>query len=184
MGAAITMITGEMLAVRYGAGNADPSRLAAQVVSGIGFLGAGTILKDGVNVRGLTTAASLWATACLGIAAGAGLYAVAFIGTVAAIIALTVLEKVEDRIVKSKLPQALIEVICSDASPELHDRILAIVGESGLIVSGISVARSDSGSKIELRVNSAKERAADSYAGLCSRIASIEGIIKARFTNV
>jgi putative Mg2+ transporter-C (MgtC) family protein len=59
----------------------DPTRIAAQVVSGIGFLGAGAILKDGVVIRGLTTAASLWATSAIGMAAGAGEY---ILGTVAA----------------------------------------------------------------------------------------------------
>jgi len=54
----------------------DPTRIAAQIVSGIGFLGAGAILKDGIVIRGLTTAASLWATAAVGMAAGAGEYVV------------------------------------------------------------------------------------------------------------
>lgn len=63
----------------------DPTRIAAQVVSGIGFLGAGAILKDGVVIRGLTTAASLWATAAVGMASGAGEY---LIGAVSAVIIL------------------------------------------------------------------------------------------------
>jgi putative Mg2+ transporter-C (MgtC) family protein len=60
----------------------DPSRIAAQIVSGIGFLGAGAILKYGTSVRGLTTAASLWATAGVGMAAGAGAWFVAVVTTV------------------------------------------------------------------------------------------------------
>lgn len=60
----------------------DPSRIAAQVVSGIGFLGAGAIIRQGLSVRGLTTAASLWIVAAIGMAAGAGMYAAASIGTV------------------------------------------------------------------------------------------------------
>jgi putative Mg2+ transporter-C (MgtC) family protein len=60
----------------------DPSRIAAQVVSGIGFLGAGAIIRQGLSVRGLTTAASLWIVAAIGMAAGAGMYAAAVIGTV------------------------------------------------------------------------------------------------------
>lgn len=71
LGATIAMITDEYLVVTYGTG--DPARLAAQVISGIGFLGVGTIIVTGKNyVKGLTTAASLWTTACLGIAIGAG----------------------------------------------------------------------------------------------------------------
>jgi putative Mg2+ transporter-C (MgtC) family protein len=60
----------------------DPSRIAAQVVSGIGFLGAGAIIRQGFSVRGLTTAASLWIVAAIGMAAGAGMYAAAVTGTV------------------------------------------------------------------------------------------------------
>jgi putative Mg2+ transporter-C (MgtC) family protein len=63
-------------------GQSDPSRVAAQVVSGIGFVGAGAILHHGTNVRGLTTAATLWTSAALGLAAGAGAYREAVIGGV------------------------------------------------------------------------------------------------------
>ena len=66
----------------------DPSRIAAQVVSGIGFLGAGAILKYGTSVRGLTTAASLWATAAVGMAAGAGAWVVAVSSTVLVVLSL------------------------------------------------------------------------------------------------
>jgi len=59
----------------------DPTRIAAQVVSGIGFLGAGAILKYGTSIRGLTTAGSLWATSAIGMAGGAGQWAVAVVGT-------------------------------------------------------------------------------------------------------
>ena len=60
---------------------ADPSRIAAQIVTGIGFLGAGAILRQGLNVRGLTTAAGLWVVAAIGMAVGAGYYGGALIGT-------------------------------------------------------------------------------------------------------
>lgn len=66
----------------------DPSRIAAQIVSGIGFLGAGAILKYGTSVRGLTTAASLWATAAVGMAAGAGAWLVAVVTTVLVVLSL------------------------------------------------------------------------------------------------
>ena len=67
---------------------ADPTRIAAQIVTGIGFLGAGAIIRDGMNVRGLTTAANLWVVAAIGIASGAGYYSVALIGTAVALLAL------------------------------------------------------------------------------------------------
>lgn len=66
----------------------DPSRIAAQIVSGIGFLGAGAIIRQGLSVRGLTTAASLWVVAAIGMAAGAGFYAGAVLATVLALVAL------------------------------------------------------------------------------------------------
>ena len=73
----------------------DPARLAAQVVSGIGFLGAGTILRDGTSIRGLTTAASLWVVAGIGLAAGTGFYWAAAVTTFFAVLVLVFLDNVE-----------------------------------------------------------------------------------------
>lgn len=74
----------------------DPTRIAAQIVSGIGFIGAGTILQHRGNVRGLTTAASLWSVAAIGMAAGAGMLIMAAVGTVMILIVLAVLDRVEE----------------------------------------------------------------------------------------
>lgn len=74
---------------------ADPTRVAAQIVTGIGFIGAGTILQHRGHIRGLTTAASLWAVAAIGTAAGAGLFIVAIIGTLLVFIVLRVLDRLE-----------------------------------------------------------------------------------------
>ena len=71
---------------------ADPARIAAQVVSGIGFLGAGVIIKEGVNIRGLTTAASLWSVAAIGMASGSGYYEIAIFATGIALISLVLLK--------------------------------------------------------------------------------------------
>lgn len=71
-----------------GAGSYDPTRISAQIVTGIGFLGAGAIVKFGTNVRGLTTAASLWVVASVGLAAGAGAYFVAAVGAALALVSL------------------------------------------------------------------------------------------------
>jgi putative Mg2+ transporter-C (MgtC) family protein len=67
---------------------ADPTRIAAQIVTGIGFLGAGAIIRQGLTIRGLTTAATLWVSAAIGIAAGAGYWSGAVIGTALTIVAL------------------------------------------------------------------------------------------------
>jgi putative Mg2+ transporter-C (MgtC) family protein len=77
-----------ILSVELGAGAGSPDRIAAQVVTGIGFLGAGAILRSGENVHGLTTAATIWVNAAIGIAAGLGSYVVA---AGAAMLTLTVL---------------------------------------------------------------------------------------------
>ena len=76
----------------------DPSRIAAQVVSGIGFLGAGTILLRGEVVKGLTTAASLWAVAAIGLAVGSGLYVAAIATTIIVLAILAGLKPIEDRV--------------------------------------------------------------------------------------
>jgi putative Mg2+ transporter-C (MgtC) family protein len=73
----------------------DPTRIAAQIVSGIGFIGAGTILQYRGHIRGLTTAASLWSVAAIGTAAGAGLFVVAIVGTLLILVILSILDRVE-----------------------------------------------------------------------------------------
>jgi putative Mg2+ transporter-C (MgtC) family protein len=74
----------------------DPTRIAAQIVTGIGFIGAGTILQHRGSVRGLTTAASLWAVAAIGMASGAGMLAMAVIGTFLILVVLVFLDRVEE----------------------------------------------------------------------------------------
>ena len=76
----------------------DPSRVAAQIVSGIGFLGAGTIMKQGPNIRGLTTAASLWVVAGIGTAVGAGMVQTAVATTVLVVISILIFKATEEAI--------------------------------------------------------------------------------------
>jgi putative Mg2+ transporter-C (MgtC) family protein len=117
---------------------ADPMRVAAQVVSGIGFLGAGVILRDGFNIRGLTTAATLWCAAAVGSLAGAGMEGMAIIGCVAIIATNTLLRPLgrfvngRQRRLGAPLQQAdddvptdfLLEVVTTDKS---EPRIRALV---------------------------------------------------------
>ena len=94
VGSTLFMLVSLYLARVYGQnGSADPGRIAAQVVTGIGFLGAGTILRFGVSIRGLTTAASIWGVAALGLAVGCGFYSAALGATVIFLIALYFLSK-------------------------------------------------------------------------------------------
>ena len=91
IGAALVMCSGEFLSSQYPNSNIDPARIGAQVVSGIGFLCAGTIIKEGISVRGLTTASSLWCVSCVGLAAGCGNIVLAAATTVLILIVLRVL---------------------------------------------------------------------------------------------
>lgn len=100
LGACVVSITGQILYHEYHALGAtpDPARLSAQVITGVGFLGAGTILKEGATVKGLTTAASLWTVACLGIAAGYGYYIVALAGMLFMLVTLTIMELLQNHL--------------------------------------------------------------------------------------
>ncbi len=103
VGSTLMMLTGLYLSAHYrGVVEIDPTRIAAQVVSGIGFLGAGTIIQFRDSVRGLTTAASLWTAAGIGLAAGCGFYAGAVATTGLVLVVLLVLRSLEHRVVRSK----------------------------------------------------------------------------------
>lgn len=98
IGSTLSMITNIYIYEVYNS-SSDPTRLGAQVISGIGFLGAGTIIVTGKNkVRGLTTAAGLWACACMGLAIGAGFYSGAIIGCLFIASVTAVLSKLDKRI--------------------------------------------------------------------------------------
>jgi putative Mg2+ transporter-C (MgtC) family protein len=84
-----------ILSIELGAGASSPDRIAAQVVSGIGFLGAGAILRSGENVHGLTTAATIWVNAAIGMAAGLGAYSVAAGGATLTLVVLALLPVME-----------------------------------------------------------------------------------------
>ncbi len=97
LGAALVMMTNQYIYEHYQTG--DPARMAAQVISGIGFLGAGTIIVTGHNrVKGLTTAAGLWAAACVGLAIGIGFYLAAIMGALMVFLAMVLMHGMERRI--------------------------------------------------------------------------------------
>lgn len=96
MSAVLTVVCGQKIAEISGAG--DFSRIPAQLLSGIGFLGAGTILRDGFNVKGLTTAASLLAVTCIGLCIGAGLYLSGIVATAVVYIVLTHSHVISDKV--------------------------------------------------------------------------------------
>lgn len=97
--AAFTVIS----TIGFPLGDGDPTRVAAGIVTGIGFIGAGTILRNGGGVRGLSTAASLWAVGAIGMAAGAGLFVFAVGTTLLALFVLEVLERLERAFLRGRL---------------------------------------------------------------------------------
>ncbi|TFG58123.1 MAG: MgtC/SapB family protein [Spirochaetales bacterium] len=100
-GAALFMIISIETARAFSgpAGGPDPTRIAAQVVSGIGFLGAGAILRNGMSIKGLTTAADIWVVAAIGLSVGAGFFIPAAMVTAAALFVLVVLGRVEKKFI-------------------------------------------------------------------------------------
>ena len=103
IGATLTVLTNQYMMQYFGGG--DPARLGAQVINGIGFLGAGTIIVTGRHkVKGLTTAAGLWASACLGVAIGAGFYEGALAGFAAIFLSIKVLPFVASAFRRPPLP--------------------------------------------------------------------------------
>ncbi|SFM92043.1 MgtC/SapB family protein [Variovorax sp. OV329] len=118
-------------------GNDGAVRVVAYVVSGVGFLGAGAIMKEGVNVMGLNTAATLWGSAAVGACAGADRIGEALVAALFVIASNTLLRPVADRINRTPLQQAgeasyTVHVICSgDARAEVHDRVIAALDVQG-----------------------------------------------------
>lgn len=128
--------------------NFDPTRIAAQVVSGIGFLGAGAILREGLNVKGLTTAAALWVTAAIGVAVGFGYWAGAALTAVGAVVALYGLKRV-GRLVFPKMKRGLHRfVIDLEPSADLAQIATTVQAHHGHIQS----MRIDSGDSDERHV--------------------------------
>ncbi len=142
LGACIAMITNEYLFREYSAQSTmDIARMGSYVITGIGFLGAGSIIKDGLRVRGLTTAAGLWVVACLGIAVGAGFYLAAGFGTLLAITTISFLKWLEKRFIHNK-SQTIIILKIKNTTGHLAD-ILHIIGELNLKIYSVNIENSE-----------------------------------------
>jgi len=132
IGSATVMITNEYLCENYEYGG-DPSRMAAQVISGVGFLGAGTIIVTGrQQVKGLTTAASLWATASIGLAIGAGFYWGAILSFSAIFFAITVLHTLDEKLNQNS---KTIELYIEAEGIECIESIVKYSKENGYTIS-------------------------------------------------
>ncbi|CAN7752973.1 MgtC/SapB family protein [Paenibacillus sp. LjRoot56] len=115
----------------------DPARLAAQVISGIGFLGAGTIMRTGSTVSGLTTAASVWVVAAIGLCVGAGFYYCAVLATVMVLLSLFVLNKWEKLMMRNRRTQEVVIKIVD--KPGVLGTIASQFGEQGIQVVNVQM---------------------------------------------
>ena len=126
-----------MLVSAYGMGeSADPARIAAQVVSGIGFLGAGTILRTGNHIKGLTTAASLWVCAGIGLAIGAGFYLGGVVTAAIVLISLVALGNVEVNVLRGA--NKLVRVTATDRAGLIGD-IGTVFGEYNISIRNVTI---------------------------------------------
>jgi putative Mg2+ transporter-C (MgtC) family protein len=116
----------------------DPTRIAAQIVTGIGFLGGGVILRSGGNVRGLTTAASIWATAAIGMAVGSGMYFLGLITAIGILFTLVVLRGVNP-VLPSHLHHDVMRLRVRVSSSRSVDEVLKAVRKATVDVSGMAI---------------------------------------------
>ena len=149
VGAALVMMTSEFVTGKYaGVTNVDSTRLGAQVISGIGFLGAGTIIKEGFSVKGLTTAASLWTVSCVGLAVGGGFYFGAIVATFLVFLTLQFFKKVSWRRTAHK--QVNVKLANDDFS--IYD-ILKEFNRLSIQVNSTEIAGSGDNSFLELHMS-------------------------------
>ena len=147
IGACAVMVTGQLVFCEYYPYGAmpDPTRMAAQVITGVGFLGAGTILREGFSVKGLTTAASIWSVACLGIAVGGGYYVLAAVGTVCILVTLTLFDLLQKKMLRISKETYYINVTCEDV-PSVINAVDGLVRKcGGTTISGMEVNMEDHG---------------------------------------
>lgn len=152
----------------------DPGRVAAQVVTGIGFLGAGAIIREKGSIRGLTTAACLWVAAAVGVACGVGLFMVSFMVTAIALVSLLILKRVEASLHKDTYLQ--VAVLCSDRDGRF-EQIKQIVQECGadMMESGMERHLDEGTIRFEFRLRVATHRASCS---LVDALSGLEGVRK------
>lgn len=129
----------------------DPGRIAAQVVSGIGFLGAGAILRMGASVRGLTTAASIWTTSAIGLAVGAGYHLEAISVVIIMLLSLSVLKKVGRRL-SSGMRFKLVEIQVKDANQEeVFQELEDILSDERCDIREMDVKKDPDGETMRIR---------------------------------
>jgi len=125
----------------------DPSRIAASIVMGIGFLGGGAILRTGLSVQGLTTAAGLWLVAAIGMAAGSGMYVIAVVATAIGLVALSVLRRFEHK--DGDVLQRRISLVLGAGAPSVTTIINAL-GDNGAFVTPAEYEKQIDGGQVSV----------------------------------
>lgn len=174
IGSTLVMLCNIFIFERYkNYANVDPARLGAQVISGIGFLGAGTILKEGVTVKGLTTAASIWSVACIGIAIGLGFYTGSIFATILVLVTLVVFSRVEGRVYANRR-STLLKIKSADRPGQIG-KIGTELGRCGLQICDISMEAADETSiLIKVRISKSKQ---DIDMEVMDCLSKIDGIL-------
>ena len=181
LGACVVSILGEMLFLHYRALGAtpDPARLSAQVITGVGFLGAGTIMKEGASVKGLTTAASVWAVACLGIAAGFGYYAVALLGAAFILFTLTLVEALQHRFIRTGGSEESYVLEAADISTALT-QLYTLSQSQNVLLTELSVRQAEGCHKISFRATFFGRRHKKHHARFFAALVAIPGVHSVR----
>jgi putative Mg2+ transporter-C (MgtC) family protein len=156
----------------------DPSRVAAQVVSGIGFLGAGSILLRGEVVRGLTTAASLWSVAGIGLAVGGGMYIAAFGATVIILVILAGVKPLERRFISVK-QQRNIQLLAERGSVSL-DSLHRALGIGSIRVKQFIVQQSEDDPELDDVQIALSRASSNEFAAICARLGAMTGVRECR----
>jgi putative Mg2+ transporter-C (MgtC) family protein len=139
-----------MTAVPAEAIRTDPTRMAQGIMTGIGFLGAGVIFKEGLTIRGLTTSASIWVTAAIGILVGIGFYIPAAVGTLATIVVLSAFRAIERMLPSETYAHHTLRFARDAAMAE--DQLRTMVGEHGFTIANLSHRLTDDGRFFEYRM--------------------------------
>lgn len=160
-------------------GMADPSRIASQVVVGIGFIGAGAIIQQGDIIMGLTTAASLWVTAAIGVAAGGGYYILAGISTVLVYLTLEVFKLIEKKVAPS-VEHGVLYVLIKNGRNQLNE-IEKLLEETEIRSKNFELSKEKGLSEYRFYV---ELPAAISTEDLITDALKIEGVQKARWEGV
>jgi putative Mg2+ transporter-C (MgtC) family protein len=171
LGAALLMMLSIHIPQQFAGG--DPGRIAAQVVTGIGFLGAGAIFRLGLTVRGLTTAAAIWTTAAIGLAFGAGMFGIGGLAVGLLLLTLTVFEAIEQRFVRTGPSRALL--IVTDRVPGQVRRIAEVLNYYGVPSERLSISEQLDEKQIQIRAVARLEKGTD-VREFFDRIEAIEGI--------